>query len=284
MDMSRFSLITLLMIVLISSCAIDSQKEYEGVLSEWVGKEIIFPDSMKTADKSMWSKERSDFTIVSYYDSVGCTGCRMKLADWNRLMTRIDSMDNDKVVDLIIVANSTNSDELSYLKRYNGFRHILIADPHDELNRLNQFPDNHELQCFLLDSDNRVILVGNPVSNKKIKNLYLSVIGDSDYDNSIDNDEPYQEYDFGAISKGESVIHEFDISNDSQETLRIKDIITSCECVTAEVSTRVIAPNEKYKLIVAFRDTIPGSFMRSVTILFENQNPELNFEISGNIN
>lgn len=173
---------------------------------------------------------------------------------------------------------------MAHLKRYNGYRNTLVVDSEDTLNRLNHFHDNSELQCYLLDSNNKVIAIGNPITNNKVRRLYLSVIGETELaDTEDDDNDPYMEYDFGRIDRGKTVLHEFDLRNKSQETLIVKDVITSCECVSAEVTTRVIFPQEYYKLIVSFSDTISGEFMRSVTVTFENENPDLYFEISGEI-
>ena len=40
-------------------------------------------------------------------------------------------------------------------------------------------PDKEEFHTFLLDEENRVLLVGNPVRNIKLKKLYLDVIKNS---------------------------------------------------------------------------------------------------------
>jgi hypothetical protein len=42
-------------------------------------------------------------------------------------------------------------------------------------------------------------------------------------------------YDFGSVIEGEEIIHTFEILNNSQYLWRIEDILTSCECVSAEL-------------------------------------------------
>ena len=44
------------------------------------------------------------------------------------------------------------------------------------MNNKNHFPTEIQLQTFLLDRENKVILMGNPIYNPEIKQLYLKVI------------------------------------------------------------------------------------------------------------
>lgn len=49
-------------------------------------------------------------------------------------------------------------------------------DKQDSIAKLNRFPLESNLHTFLLDKNNRVIAVGNPVYNPKIKKLYFNII------------------------------------------------------------------------------------------------------------
>jgi hypothetical protein len=44
--------------------------------------------------------------------------------------------------------------------------------------KLNNFPQEREYQCFLLDKQNRVVMVGNPVYNHAIWELYKKIINE----------------------------------------------------------------------------------------------------------
>lgn len=41
---------------------------------------------------------------------------------------------------------------------------------------MNNFPSDMSFQTFLLDEDNKVVAIGNPVHNPKVKELYLKII------------------------------------------------------------------------------------------------------------
>mgnify|MGYP000925728807 FL=1 len=44
------------------------------------------------------------------------------------------------------------------------------------MNTLNKFPKNPQYQTFLLDKDNKILLIGSPIGNHHIWNLYKQII------------------------------------------------------------------------------------------------------------
>ncbi len=58
-----------------------------------------------------------------------------------------------------------------------NFDYPILMDTLDEFERLNpHLPKNRALHTFLLDENNRVILVGNPLRNKKIKEMFYKIV------------------------------------------------------------------------------------------------------------
>ena len=123
----------------------------------------------------------------------------------------------------------------------------------------------------------------NPVVNGGIGKLYLSKIGDDHTDGLDISEEEVYEFDFGKVSSGEKVSHVFRLHNESPDTLTVRDVITSCECTSGIISTRIIPPGSAYELTAEFQDTVPGEFFRTISILFENKKTDIQFELSGEI-
>lgn len=46
----------------------------------------------------------------------------------------------------------------------------------DQIGKLNKFPKVAAFRCFLLDGNNRVVLIGNPIANEKVEKLYYRTI------------------------------------------------------------------------------------------------------------
>lgn len=58
------------------------------------------------------------------------------------------------------------------------------------MNKLNHFPTDMAFHTFLLDKENKVVAIGNPIHNSKVKELYLKIIqgekiGEKDEDKTI---------------------------------------------------------------------------------------------------
>lgn len=56
------------------------------------------------------------------------------------------------------------------------FNHPVCIDEDDAFNRLNHFPSDMSFQTFLLDKDNKVVVIGNPIHNLKLGELYMQII------------------------------------------------------------------------------------------------------------
>lgn len=66
--------------------------------------------------------------------------------------------------------------EIEIILRNEGFDLPVVVDEENKLDKLNNFSDNENFHYFLLDEKNRVKIVGNPIYNTKIKELYFSEI------------------------------------------------------------------------------------------------------------
>lgn len=280
-------ILTIFLISIATGCKNNPKKEYEKVVKEWIGKTIQFPDSMQLISGEFITPPTSDFTILGYYDSIGCTGCRMKLEAWQQFMTMADSVLTSNKLKLLLIADTQDIDELKYLIMRNKFSYDVVYDVTGTLNKKNGFPKQPGLQAFLLDKNHSVLAIGNPIYFSNLKELYLSYMTDSnllDYPSQqVSESEHNYEYNMGKILSGQEFTHTFRFFNNLKDTLKIKDILISCECVKANVSPKIIPPKTHYLVETSFKDTIQGDILRSITLLFENDVSEIRLELSGEI-
>lgn len=59
-------------------------------------------------------------------------------------------------------------------------------------------------------------------------------------------------WDFQEVPQGEVVTHEFVFRNESQDTLNIKEVTTSCGCTVSKVKNKTLFPNEETVIEVKF--------------------------------
>lgn len=166
-------------LILLSIFSCNSRKrELTKLVREWQNKEILFPDSMEmkvfgrdTVCPDIWEAK---YKILSYTDTSGCTECNMKLYDWTRLKQKTDSLGLD--VSYIFVAWVNIYEELETLQAINKCDIPFFYDRTGKMQQLNRFPERRSFRSFLLDSANRVVLIGNPVDSKAIQELYLEAL------------------------------------------------------------------------------------------------------------
>ena len=58
----------------------------------------------------------------------------------------------------------------------NRFTYPVFMDLNGNINRLNRFRPEMQYQCFLLDKDNKVVMMGNPALNIRIWESYKEQI------------------------------------------------------------------------------------------------------------
>jgi hypothetical protein len=173
-------------IFLFSSCKSNHKREtIATIVKEWIGKEIVFPNGISCtsmgSDTTCIDLYTDNYKIMLYVDSIGCTSCRLDLFDWKRIMEESDTVFIRKPEFVVFFQPKRRNDlEFQTLIRQKRFFHPVFIDTENEIGKLNKFPSNLEHQCFLLDKDNKVIMIGNPAFNRSIWTLYKRIISESD--------------------------------------------------------------------------------------------------------
>ena len=155
-------------IFILSIIGCHTQKhEFERIVSLWNQKEIIFPEEI--------SKQiPMQYKILNYIDTNGCSMCRLKLYEWKLLKEELDSLHMS--LPIIFIAHLENYKALTAMQKINKFPIPIIRDTSGYMIEQNHFPSNPLLQTFLLDENNRVLIIGNPIHNRQIWELYKKEI------------------------------------------------------------------------------------------------------------
>lgn len=82
-------------LLIITACQDKKKEEAINSVKEWTGKEILFPKNsvftIRGKDTIDFALNASNYKIVSYIDTAGCTTCQLKLAEWQRFMGEVDN-------------------------------------------------------------------------------------------------------------------------------------------------------------------------------------------------
>jgi hypothetical protein len=224
----------LLFLPFLFSC-IKNDKNREAVqtiLKEWSGKEIKFPDNVQAVvincDSVNYNPFESEYKILFYSDSSGCTNCDLQLSEWHPLISEANLLIGENISFLFYI-HPKNKQDLDHILHINSFDYPVFYDMDNSIDRINQFPKQREYQCFLLDKNNRILLIGNPALNDKIWNLMKQKILNTD--NKANNitttvQIDKEKWNLGSIQQNNNYKVNFILKNTGNNELIIRKILT----------------------------------------------------------
>lgn len=121
--------------------------------------------------------------LILYVDSTSCSSCFIgKLINYFEVNDSLKS----KSSQLVVILQPKENQHEEVIKRLHNERYPFwcIVDTEGEFIKNNPgIPDNQLLHSFTIDGDNKIVLIGDPTRNEKIRNLLLKVIEDSTFAN-----------------------------------------------------------------------------------------------------
>ena len=276
-----------LIAALFFSCKESSQEHYTNLLKKWMHREIRFPDNpvftIQGNDTVSFSRD-GNYKILTYVDSVGCTSCKLQLGSWQQFMGEEDVSD---VCFLFFFSPEKKVDIIRTLKSH-AFTHPICIDEIHQLDYLNHFPAGPTFQTFLLDKDNRVLAVGNPIHNPKVKELYLKIIRGENVSQEEETPRTQTtvevdrtEADMGRFDWREKQTAEFVLKNTGDNLLVVFDVRTSCGCTRVEYDGKPARPGEGVVLRVTYKADNPGHFRKEVTVRSNAEQELLKLMVTG---
>jgi hypothetical protein len=276
------------MLCLLSCKPKDNRKEtLARLVTEWQGKTVVFPDSPVftrfATDTVDYRIPASGYKVLVYVDSIGCTDCKLRLPKWKELIQTVDSLTGG-AVPFLFFFHPEKTKEIQFLLKRDGFNLPVCIDLQDTLNRLNRFPAEMTFQTFLLDKDNKVVVIGNPVHNIPVKNLYLKQLAGvesapASLPPTTAAAEP-AEIDLGTFDKTEKRKAVFTITNTGSAPLVITGVTTSCGCTSATFEQSPAGPGEILRIEAEIHPEHTGYFEETITVTC-NTESEMELIIKG---
>ena len=276
---------------MLASCQESKEEAMLRLVNEWNGKEIKFPSrstfTVLGKDTIDFSFVDADYKVLTYIDSMGCASCKLQLPRWKEWVHEVDSLTDGKVP-FLFYFHPKDMKELRYLTRRDDFSYPVCFDEKDELNRLNRFPSDMTFQTFLLDRNNKVVAIGNPIHNPKVKDLYLELITGKDSPKAVGNSTKVSAnqttIDFGSFPQSEKQERSFVLTNTGNQVLVIQDVTTSCGCTKVEYSKEPVRPGASLELKVIYEAEQAEHFNKAITVYCNAENSPLRLTIKGNAN
>lgn len=281
----------MLFILLLCSCSKSPKEHLSNLVSEWTGKAIIYPNDLAF---TLWGQDtvetdffRVPYKIVSYVDSVGCVSCKLQIFAWEAFISELNLRFQNNV-SAFLFFHSGKSEEISFILKRDKFNNPVYIDKNDSFRKLNHFPSETEFQTFLLDKNNKVLAIGNPIHNPQIKKLYFDII----LKNPIVSNKRESPRTEVYTKKASISLRKFDLQQ-RQETiftltnvgtnpLVIDDVTTSCSCVSADYSKEPVQPGDSISLHVTYKTDHPGYFDKIIKVYCNAESSPVILRIKGN--
>lgn len=242
-----------------------------------IGTKIKFPDNMPIQIQGTYIKDDfsdTDYKIVTYIDSTGCTECRMKLQEWNDVIAELKSIGD---VNFLMLINSHKPNMVNHIIKNNQFSYPICCENAKLFERINNLPLDSDYHTILLDDENKIVAIGNPILNPKIYQLFRQII--SNGKDEISNEiklcrNPVRS--LGIVSTNDTIKIPFCLINRDSVDYKIQKLVPSCNCTTAYSTTNSIKRGETCELeVIYISDNNSGFFQQYVDIYFyEKEKPE----------
>ena len=178
--MSRISILYALILGALFCCACtgagNHKKKLADELRMFRETAILFPNDLlakrydgQTPDSSLWD---CPLKMVVYVNREGCESCKlMSLLPVYQFALEHKRF---KKFGMILILSPSHIESAEEFLAPFRFHYTIFYDLDDSFERLNpHLPKNERFHTFLLDENNKVILIGNPTQNLKLKKLYI---------------------------------------------------------------------------------------------------------------
>jgi hypothetical protein len=146
------------------------------LIKQFYQKKIVFLDDLQTfinnkqIDNKCIACSSDKYKIMTFING-DCSICIDKLNDWSKFINEMKIYN----VDFLIIINTNDLGLFMEVNERLKFPYSIIIDKHNSVRLKNQIPEIPDTDCFLLDSENRTLVIGDPIINHKIREIYIKV-------------------------------------------------------------------------------------------------------------
>lgn len=140
------------------------------VVNYWNGKQVILPEF-----KSNYGTIASNgsLKIVSRING-DCYSCLEQLKNWSAFVNDVLKEREVSFYIYVYISDTLVYNELN--RKEIHFNYPVIFDQNDQFKKLNNLNINEIFHTMLLDHSNKEIIIGNPIINTKLRELYIQTI------------------------------------------------------------------------------------------------------------
>lgn len=178
----RILLMTMMSCILISGCNLSEKLVTRQLLKKMIGSTVVIPEKVTCIQEGnafpMPEDLRTMPKLIVFVDSTECSKCRIdKLIHYSELFTLSEETDAFKVMILLSTPKQEYSEIYEHLL-YSESRYPIYMDDDHAFRRINpSIPDKLTFHTVTVNENNEIILVGDPVYNEIIMDLFNKSLG-----------------------------------------------------------------------------------------------------------
>jgi hypothetical protein len=171
---TKIILADFILVAVVSFVYLRNYSEISTIYS-WTGKQILFPDSLLVYSNNFVEEDSlSDFLLASQpkiivFTDAECSNCLFLFSQWNKIITKYGHC-----AQFVFIVKTNSILSLKANLELQDFKHPIVIDSDDRYRFINGI-DNDIQNCLLLDSNNCITTIGNPILFKKIEDIYESI-------------------------------------------------------------------------------------------------------------
>lgn len=170
--------ILIIAIILLSiGCNSEKKKTYS-ILEKMINKKIVFYNNnqykIEGKDTIIDYVDKKTYKLIVFSDSSSCELCDLHLGEWYLKNKEAKYYNSNFILIIIVQSKDYHSFEHYAHEIYPNFP--FIYDPSGIFIKNNELPLEKKYHTFLLNENNEIILVGSPIGNDNVWNLYKKIL------------------------------------------------------------------------------------------------------------
>ena len=150
--------------------------EFQKEVHSWMGYKFNFPTEDVQLIHGDGSLLNRPYKFLMYIDDMGCTSCNLRLREWADKYETIFNKVAPDALSIVILFDGKKKEDILLLVKSAQWGMPVLWDRNGTVNKQRKFPRQTRMRRMLLDSDNRVIAIGDPLHSIRAYNLYLETI------------------------------------------------------------------------------------------------------------
>lgn len=163
--------------LLLLSCKESDKHRIARLTEAWTGKTVYYPadsvfESFEADSVRKYSLKRTEYTVVTYVDSLQCASDQLKLEEWKTFLQALRPVAKGKVTCLFFF-HPENREQMIAKLRKAAFNFPVCIDEENLFYKLNRFPADTLFRTFLVNSENKIVDMGSPAEDPEVRERYL---------------------------------------------------------------------------------------------------------------